>query len=219
MTRPGPEIHDSLLESARAAGAARARVWEPRQPAVVLGRSNDAERECDLDACRALEVPVVGRLGGGGTVLLLPGMVVVTLAGPSGASLDARALFGRINAHLASVLAGLGVEGLQPAGISDLCLQDRKVLGCSLAFRRGWALYQGALLVDCDLEPISRCLRHPSREPAYRAGRPHAEFLTTLARCGFALPVERVRAALAASLAPETVAALTAGTTLEARCA
>jgi len=219
MTVPGPEIHDSLLERARDAGAARALIWEPREPVVVLGRSNEAARECDLDACRASGVPVVGRRGGGGTVVLLPGMVVVTLAGPSGASLDARALFGRVNAHLAAVLAGLGVAGLQPAGISDLCLEGRKVLGCSLAFRRGWALYQGSLLVDCDLEPISRCLRHPSREPAYRAGRSHGDFLTTLARSGFALPVERVRAALAASLASETVAALTAGPTLEARCA
>ena len=219
MPAPAPEIHDSLLDRARTAGAARALVWEPSEPVVVLGRSNEAERECDLDACRALDVPVVGRRGGGGTVVLLPGMVVVTLAGPSGASLDARALFGRVNAHLAAVLAGLGVEGLRPAGISDLCLGERKVLGCSLAFRRGWALYQGSLLVDCDLEPIARCLRHPSREPAYRAGRSHADFLTTLARAGFALSVEQVCTALAASLAPETVAALTTGSALEARCA
>jgi len=218
LDAPAP-IHDTLLDEALAARSPRARIWEPQGPLVVLGRSNQAARECDLEACRVLDVPVVGRRGGGGAVVLLPGMLVVTLAGPSGSSLDARALFRRVNSHLAAVLSDLGVAGLRHEGISDLGLGERKVLGSSLALRRGWALYQGSLLVDCDPTPITRLLRHPSREPAYRRGRSHAEFLTTLARAGYPLSAGAVRRALAARLDPQTVAALTSGRPGEARCA
>jgi lipoate---protein ligase len=190
------EFRDGLLDEARAAGEARALVWEPRAPLVVLGRSNQAERECDLEACRALGVAIVQRRGGGGAVVLLPGMVVVTIAGPTGESRDAGKLFCRVNKHLAALIEGLGMTALAHRGVSDLCLGERKVLGCSLAFSRGFALYQGCLLVDCELEAIERCLRHPSREPAYRAGRAHREFLTTLRRGGSKLTVEEVRSGL-----------------------
>jgi lipoate-protein ligase A len=217
---PAPtEIHDGLLEQALSTATPRARVWEPRAPLVVLGRSNDAARECDLDACRELGVPVIQRRGGGGTVLLAPGMVVLTLAGPVGASLAARPVFERVNAWIAGALAALGVADLRPAGISDLCLGERKVLGCSLAIRRGWAQYQGSLLVEGDLERIERCLRHPSREPAYRAGRSHGEFLTTLRREGHDLGAARVRAALEAALDADTLTRLFLGRAREARCA
>ena len=190
------DFGDGLLDEARNAGEARALVWEPRAPLVVLGRSNQAERECDLEACRALGVPVVQRRGGGGAVVLLPGMVVITIAGPTGESRDAGQLFCRVNKHLAASIEGLGVPALAHRGVSDLCLGERKILGCSLAFSRGFALYQGCLLVDCKLEAIERCLRHPSREPGYRAGRPHREFLTTLRRSGSRLTVEDVRTEL-----------------------
>jgi hypothetical protein len=132
----------------------------------------------------------VQRRGGGGAVVLLPGMVVVTIAGPTGESRDAGKLFCRVNKHLAALIEGLGVPALAHRGVSDLCLGERKILGCSLAFSRGFALYQGCLLVDCELGAIERCLRHPSREPAYRAGRSHGDFLTTLRRAGSKLSVE-----------------------------
>ena len=93
------------------------------------------------------------------------------------------------------------------------------VLGCSLAFRRGFALYQGSLLVDCDLELVARCLRHPSREPAYRAGRPHRAFLTTLAEAGCDLSPSAVRRALERGLDPQTLATLMGNRASEARCA
>jgi lipoate-protein ligase A len=208
MSVRADEFGDGLLDEARNAGEPRALVWEPRAPLVVLGRSNQAERECDAEACRALGIPVVQRRGGGGAVLLVPGMVVVTIAGPTGESRDAGKLFCRVNKHLASLIEGLGAPALAHGGVSDLCLGERKVLGCSLAFSRGFALYQGCLLVDCELELVERCLRHPSREPAYRAGRSHSEFLTTLKQAGSTLGAEQVRAGLERGLDAAALRAL-----------
>ena len=41
-------------------------------------------------------------------------------------------------------------------------------------------LYHGTLLDSFDLDAVGRLLRHPPREPGYRAGRPHGEFLANL---------------------------------------
>jgi lipoate-protein ligase A len=41
-------------------------------------------------------------------------------------------------------------------------------------------LYHGTLLDDFDIPLAERLLRHPPREPAYRARRPHGAFLANL---------------------------------------
>lgn len=184
--RGAAEVRDGLLEEARAAGRPLAAFWEPAAPLVVLGRAGDAERECDLARCRARGVPVVKRRGGGGTVVLASGMLVLTMAGAAGSVVRPRRAFDRINAWVAGVVRAAGGPELAPRGTSDLCVGDRKVLGSSLAFAGGHALYQAALLVDPDLDLVAALLRHPPREPGYRRGRSHGDFLTSLARAGFA---------------------------------
>ena len=72
--------------------------------------------------------------------------------------------------------------------MGDVAIDDLKVLGSSLYANREVALYQGSLLVDPDLDRIARYLPHPSREPDYRRGRSHAEFLTSLVRPATAAP-------------------------------
>ena len=46
--------------------------------------------------------------------------------------------------------------------------------------KRGHVLYHGTLMYDFNLERISQLLAKPTRVPAYRAGRGHAEFVTNL---------------------------------------
>jgi len=41
-------------------------------------------------------------------------------------------------------------------------------------------LHHGSLLYDFDLAVVARYLRPPEREPAYRGGRAHDQFLTNL---------------------------------------
>lgn len=183
-----PTLDADLLEAVEAGAPWAHRVWEAAGPAVVLGRGTP-EREVRADACAADGVPVLRRPGGGGAVVLAPGCLVVTVAAVVERELDVGGYLGRIAAFLADALAGLTGLPLAVRGTGDLCLGDRKVLGSSLFRRRRLLFYGASLLHSMDLTLVDRYLGHPGREPAYRRGRPHAEFLTTLAAEGCTLPI------------------------------
>jgi lipoate-protein ligase A len=65
-------------------------------------------------------------------------------------------------------------------GTSDLAVDDRKFSGNSLRCRREHLLYHGTLLYNFALELIPACLGTPPRQPGYRLGRPHEEFVSNL---------------------------------------
>lgn len=177
------DLHDRVA----AGEPAHSRVWVPDGVAVVLGRGDDPGREVDLAACAADGVPVLRRRGGGGAVVLGPGCVVVSVAWRVGRSLA-------VGEHLRTGVRLLSVRleeavglPLTPRGSGDLCVGDRKAAGSSAFCGRGVFLYQASVLVEMDLALVERYLRHPSREPAYRGGRPHREFLINLREAGAAV--------------------------------
>ena len=187
------------------AAAPVVRVEEAREVAVVLSRSRDPEREVYLSRCREDGVPVVVRPSGGGAVVLGPGVVAASLVAPA----DPRVrfpepYFRRYCGVVAEALALCGVAALAIRGISDLALGDRKVAGSSLRLWQGWVLFQVSVLVDVDVSLIERYLRPPSREPAYRHGRPHRDFVVTLRDAGFPVTCAHVVGALREGLAAET---------------
>lgn len=162
------------------------RFFETRRSAVVLSSSNSAGRETFEEACRREDIPVLQRRGGGGTVLLGPGCVVLTFAFFAKDIFSNQRYFELINGLWAAALAAQGISGVVMRGHSDLAVGDKKIAGTSLFRRKHLVVYQGSLLVDPDFEQISRVLQHPSREPDYRQGRSHDEFLTSLRRLGYA---------------------------------
>lgn len=178
-------------------------IWVPDNHLVVLGSSNKAESECHLENCEADSVPILRRYGGGGTVVLYPGCVVISLGCWVARHFENERYFRMINAainHCLHASFPLGVR-LTQNGISDLVAGERKYGGTSLFRSRNYLLYQASLIVDCDREMISRYLSHPSREPDYRNGRDHGSFLVGLAEVSRrALTVRDCAAALTANL-------------------
>ncbi len=184
----GHRLDEDLLAAVQGGGAPGARVWEPDAVAVVLGRSNRPEEEVDLVACDRDGVPVLRRRGGGGAVVLAPGCLVVSLVRRVARPLAVGDHLREAVELLARALGAAAGVPLTARGTGDLCVGDRKVLGSSAFSGRGVFFYQASLLVDLDLGVLERYLRHPTREPAYRRGRPHREFLTTLRSAGCGRP-------------------------------
>lgn len=156
------------------------RAWVNEQYGLVLGASQKPEIELNLTNVLSDLVPIYRRSGGGGTVLL----------GPRGFCYGIRLKkipkFG-IHDYLncgTGLLQGVlkdhfGIETHQK-GTADLCIGDRKILGCSLYMPRDFAMYYASVLYQDESERIEKYLAHPSREPEYRAGRRHGQFVTSL---------------------------------------
>ncbi len=177
---------DALCERAREQGRAASRVYRVEHPLVVLGRGSKAELELDADACVADDVSVLRRRGGGCSVVLDPGNVIVSAAAPLEGFADNKRLIEGFTDWVIEGLRAIGYEGLTRRGVSDIVYRGRKVSGSCLHRPRGLVYYSASLLVDADLSLLDRYLRHPPHEPDYRAGRSHQAFVGSLASEAFA---------------------------------
>lgn len=158
------------------------RFWDARAPFVVLGRSSKAKQEVQLELAHQENIPVVRRCSGGATVMADKGCIFYSVLLSLETSPHLRMLDQAHQFVMGKILQA--VQQLRPEarldGTCDIVVGDRKVSGNSLRVQRNWMLYHGTLLVDMDLKLISKYLRHPPREPEYRGGREHAEFLANL---------------------------------------
>jgi lipoate-protein ligase A len=158
------------------------KIFVPDFSAVVLGSANDADLEVNLQSCAKKDIPVLRRYGGGGTVVLYPGCVVVSIGCWVKDQFNNSRYFKGINQALIKALGKQWptMQELGQAGISDIVFGEKKVAGTSLFRSRNYLLYQASILVDLDIELVGSLLRHPTREPDYRRGRPHSDFLAGL---------------------------------------
>jgi len=170
------------------------RFWEPSEPCVVLGRTNSAEREVRLDRCRERGIPLFRRSSGGGTVVQGPGCLNFSLVLNTAADRRLENA-GTTNAYVleqnAAVISALTGEEVRVSGSSDLTIGGRKFSGNAQRRRLRSILYHGCMLLDFDITLIEDLLPLPSRQPDYREGRTHMEFLRNLR-----IPAERVKDAL-----------------------
>jgi lipoate---protein ligase len=169
------------------------RFFVPSFSYVVLSSSNKPELETKENFLRSKGIRVLRRKGGGGTVLLSPGCVVLTLAFYAKDVFSNGVYFRAINNLWMDSLKNAGLvlpqgQELATRGISDIAAGQQKIAGTSVFRRKHLLVYQGSLLVNPDWELLDATLAHPSREPDYRGGRSHREFLTSTQELGLPLP-------------------------------
>jgi lipoate-protein ligase A len=189
-------VNGDLLEEYRSSQGPAWRIYEPPETVAVLGAAGNPARDLILDNLAMDGVPFRFRRGGGGTVVLSAGQVVLALVTSVGSPFMNKEYAREINGWFVEALEGLGVRGVEQRGISDLAIGDRKILGASIYRSRLLLFYQSSLLVSNDVSLFGRYLTMPSLAPDYRRGRGHGEFCTTLCDEGFPLTPGGVCAAL-----------------------
>lgn len=186
-TLPTPEenlvCEEVLLDACERTGREVLRFWELPQPCVVAGYGNRGFEDVDLEACRQMDIPVLARHSGGGTVLLGHGSLnyaLVLTRTEQGPLEDIRSTNTFIMERLRRVMSRILGGAVTVEGHSDLALSDRKFSGNAQYRRRGAVLFHGTLMLDADIGLIDRVLRMPPRAPDYRRERGHREFLTNI---------------------------------------
>jgi lipoate-protein ligase A len=153
------------------------RFWECARPVVVVGRGGRILEQVRSDACAADGVDVLRRCSGGGAVVLGPGCLNYSLV----FSLEVRPEWRDVRRSFREILnrmaKALGAAVCDP---SDLVWQGRKVSGNSQRRTAGAILHHGTLLYGFDPGLAARYLLEPARQPEYRRGRTHTEFLGNL---------------------------------------
>jgi lipoate-protein ligase A len=163
-------------------------IYEAYRIEVVLGRSSKIEEEVMVETCADDGIPLSRRRGGGGTVILSPGILILSIAGRSTLQYHLREHMNAVNRIIVDTLEQLGVNSPGIRGISDITLGMKKILGSSLYRRKDLIMYQGSLLVNPDLSLMKRYLKQPRKQPAYRKDRSHEDFVTSLHNEGYEIP-------------------------------
>lgn len=159
------------------------RVWQFDRPVVVVGRSTRVQFEVNRELCAVKGIPIMRRCSGGASVVGGPGCLMYSVV----ISLETRPHLRKIDAAhdyvIRRVLAAVKqqVDAAKLQGICDLTLNERKFSGNSLRISRCSFLYHGTILYDVDLSLLADCLEGAPRQPDYRKGRDHNDFVTNVA--------------------------------------
>ena len=177
-------------------------VYEPDSVEIVHGPSCRVSEEIFVSRCKEDNIAITERRGGGGTVVLSPGMLVTIVVGEKRGKENAVDIFRRIHDAFIHALSEAGITDIVHKGISDLAINGKKVLGSSLYMGSNIPLYyyQSSLMVSNNLALLSRYLCHPPREPDYREGRDHGQFCTTLCESGLRISISELSELIKSSL-------------------
>lgn len=156
------------------------RIWESADYFVVLGHANRMADHVNIAACREGRIPIMRRISGGGTVVQGPGCLNYALTIRHAGRLGIAALYRSILERHGQVLSTLCGRPALFQGISDLTIDGMKFSGNAQYRKARAALVHGTFLLDFDLSVIERLLPLPPDQPAYRANRPHEQFVANL---------------------------------------
>jgi lipoate-protein ligase A len=176
-------LDEALLIEAEETGRARIlRLWELPEPAVVMGASCRLREDVQVDACRAESVPIARRSSGGGTVVIGPGALNATVIldsvdAPGLNAVDIAQQY--VLEQVADSIRGIGPP-VEVLGLGDLVVAGRKVAGSAQRRLRSCFLVHVSILYDFRLELIARYTHVPKKQPRYRQGRSHEDFVTNL---------------------------------------
>lgn len=154
-------------------------VWSPNDKLVVLGRFSKEKEDINSTVYND-SLSIVRRPGGGGTVILDEGVLVIDI----GLKMKKRNIsncFNFFNNIIIQSLKIFGINAITDDECYDLRIGNRKVGGVSIAIKSEKILYGASLIVNKDtICNIEKYLRIPLKQPRYRRNRSHRDFLVSL---------------------------------------
>lgn len=159
--------------------------YVPTETMVVIGAGNKIEASVNIHLCQQDGIPIVRRPSGGEAVLVSAKTLLFAHI-MLGSDLPKSSEFFEQNLQLfIRQLSLLGVKDLSHQGTSDLCIKDKKIMGCAIYRSRNLLMFQSVLNISESPAKIAKYLLMPQRMPEYRSKRAHEDFVTSLAQEGY----------------------------------
>jgi len=155
------------------------RIWIPSETCIVLGASNNPEEALFVEHVIKDKIKVYKRPSGGQSVILTPRTIVIS-AILINEIINPKDVFKKINSLIIESLESLGIMNLCHKGISDIAIGEKKILGSSIYRKKEKLFYHAVLNYSEDSDIFEKYLKHPVKEPDYRNGRSHKDFVTSV---------------------------------------
>ena len=126
-------------------------LWQ-NEPCIVIGRNQNAADEINGDYVRTRSLPVVRRMTGGGAVYHDTGNLNFSFI------INGEADRVELCRSVIDVLRSIGVEA-ELSGRNDIAVDGRKVSGTAMCSHGGRSLFHGTLLINSNLDALSKALR------------------------------------------------------------
>lgn len=168
------------------------RVWIPEKICIVLGQSNSIESALNVEVVVSDNIPVYKRPSGGQSVVLTPETIIISIIKITTSFNNPQFYFQLFNRKIIDALKDIGIKNLLNKGISDITIGEKKILGSSIYRRKEKLLHHAVLNVGEPAETFEKYLKHPVKEPDYRKGRKHGEFVTSLKEQGFKVDINDI---------------------------
>jgi len=160
-------------------------IWIPDKVYIVLGASNNPMEALNMENVKKDNITVLKRPSGGQTVILTPNNIIIAVAFFDRKTMHPKDVFQQINKLIISTIEHTGIHDLSLMGISDIAISGKKILGSAIYRSKEALLYHAVLNLGEPSVTFERYLKHPSKEPDYRQGRSHTEFVTSLKEKGY----------------------------------
>lgn len=168
------------------------KIWVPEETIVVLGQSNTSEKALKEESILSDTIPVYKRPSGGQAVVLTPNTIIISIVFITSIFNNPRYYFKLINEKIINTLTSFGLENIFYRGISDIAIGEKKILGSSIYRRKEKLLYHAVLNVAEPVSTFEKYLKHPEKEPDYRKGRNHGDFVTSLKEQGCTVGISEI---------------------------
>lgn len=181
----------------------RCMIWQPGFHAVILGQSNSLEDSLLTERITEDRLPVYKRPSGGMGVILSPNTLVISIVRRGDRLQSPYVYFKEYNRRIITALTSMGIANLRSDGVSDICIGQKKILGSSIYRNKDIVLYHAVLNRAESADIFERYLKHPPREPEYRRGRSHRDFVTSLVEQGYSYSGTELQRVLSRHLSKE----------------
>lgn len=171
-------------------------IWIPDRTYVVLGASNEASDALIAENIAEDRIPVLKRKSGGQTVVLSPENIIVSALITDERIAKPLDVFLKFNELMIMAIERGGVSGLSTRGVSDIAFGDKKISGSSIYRKKDKLFYHAVINYGESPNTFERYLKHPLKEPDYRMGRGHANFVTSLREIGYSLTIGELKKTL-----------------------